>query len=173
MSLVEERMRLVEKKMQDSNEDQLLTQLNEGRFIDGAILLVLTARLLKPFKTWKAYKMGIIDKNGNVIKPPEKHDEKEAWTLLDRFLAKIKKFFIKNKFIGTLLTYWVMMKEDVEIQDDSVEYLVEQKQKESRVRELSYKIRNEIMKEGFEEDEYYKMLANLQVKDVINEQRGK
>ena len=157
--------------MLDSNND--LEILTEGRFIDGAILLVLTARLLKPFKTWKAYKLKLIDKDGNLIRPPEKHDEKEAWTLLDRFLAKIKKMFIKHKFIGTLLTYWVMMKESAQHEDISVEYLVEHRQKELRVKELSYRLRNEIIKEGFEEDEYYKMLASLQVKELIDEKRGK
>ena len=84
-------------------------KINEGRFIDGAILLVLTSRLLKPFTSWPAYKSGIIDENGNKIKDPTTSREKDDWTLLNKFLAKIKKMFIKHKLIGSLLTFYVLL----------------------------------------------------------------
>jgi len=150
------------------NDPQLLS---EGRFIDGAILLVLTARLFKPFKSWDAYKLGIIDKNGVKIRDPETSKEKDAWSLLNRLLAKIKRMFVKHKLIGSLLTFYVLLKEDASIQDDSVEMLVENKVRASRAQDLELKLRNEILNEGFTEDEYYTLVTNLRVKRWVENGR--
>ena len=147
--------------------------LVEGRFIDGAILLVLAARLFKPFTKWPAYTMGIIDKKGNKLRDPETSKEKDAWSILNRLLAKIKKMFTKHKLIGSLLTYFVLLKENVVTTDDSKELMLENYQRENKVKDLELRIRNEILKEGLTEDEYYTLLTNINVKRIIDEGKRK
>lgn len=154
-------------KLEIDKNEQKWVQINEGRFIDGAILLVLANRLLRPFNTWSAYKAGIIDKDGNKIKDPSTTAEKDSWSLLNRLLAKIKKMFIKHKLLGSLLSFYVLLKEDTETQNDSKELILENLNRVQRVKDLNFRIKNEILKEGFTEDEYYTLLANVKIKEQI------
>lgn len=142
-------------------------QLNEGRFIDSAILLVLTTKLLKPIKSWKAFKLGLIDEDGKVLREPINSQEKNSFTMLDKFLLKIKTFLLENKFVGSLFSYYITLKEQNLIQDNSVEYLVEERNKERRIKDLHLKIKNEILKEGFTEEEYLTILTNIKIKKQL------
>jgi hypothetical protein len=142
-------------------------QLNEGRFIDSAILLVLTTKLLKPIKSWKAFKFGLIDEDGKVLREPINSQEKNSFTMLDKFLLKIKTFLLENRFVGSLFTYYITIKEQNLIQDNSVEYLVEERNKERRIKDLHLKIKNEILKEGFTEEEYLTILTNIKIKKQL------
>lgn len=142
-------------------------QLNEGRFIDSAILLVLTTKLLKPIKSWKAFKLGLIDEDGKVLREPINSKEKNSFTMLDKFLLKIKTFLLDNKYVGSLFSYYITLKEQNLIQDNSVEYLVEERNKERRIKDLHLKIKNEILKEGFTEEEYLTILTNIKIKKQL------
>tara|TARA_B100001059_G_C17726301_1_gene523637 strand:+ start:95 stop:544 length:450 start_codon:yes stop_codon:yes gene_type:complete len=142
-------------------------QLNEGRFIDSAILLVLTTKLLKPIKSWKAFKLGLIDEDGKVLREPINSQEKNSFTMLDKFLLKIKIFLLENKFVGSLFSYYIIIKEQNLIQDNSVEYLVEERNKERRIKDLHLKIKNEILKEGFTEEQYLTILTNIKIKKQL------
>lgn len=65
---------------------------------DTIIVYYIAKKLIKPFEEWDAYKLGIIDKDGNKIKEPKTFEEKKAWSLLDRLICKLKK--IIEKFLG-------------------------------------------------------------------------
>ena len=47
--------------------------------------------LPKPWTDWDAYKLGIIDANGNFLKKPITEKEKDSWTLFDKLVANIKR----------------------------------------------------------------------------------
>lgn len=51
-----------------------------------------------PFKEWPAFEAGIIDANGEKLKKPETSEERKHWTLLDRFVYKLK--LIMQRFVG-------------------------------------------------------------------------
>ncbi len=74
--------------------------------IDTAALYLLLKKIITPFEEWEAYKLGIIDKNGNKIKNPLSSKERAAWDLLDRFSCNFKKLLIR--FIGksNLVSYF-------------------------------------------------------------------
>ena len=66
--------------------------LNEG-LLTGAFNLAtayfFVKKMATPFKKTKAYKLGIIDDKGNVLKPMkslETDEERKAYTLLDRVI---------------------------------------------------------------------------------------
>lgn len=59
------------------------------------VLKILTGK----FTDTKAYKLGIIDKDGNPLKRENdliKPEEKDAYTMLDRLIFKVKQFLDKN-----------------------------------------------------------------------------
>jgi hypothetical protein len=147
----------------NGKELQLIT---EGRYIDSIMLYVITARLLKPFKSWDAYRLGVIDIDGNKIKDPTNSKEKDSWSLLNRFLAKIKKMFLKHKLIGSLMTFYVLMKEDSEIEDTTMEYMVEQRQQEEKVKEIFFRLQIDLDKEGINEKTFFSTLANIEIKNI-------
>lgn len=59
--------------------------------VDAFIAMVLVKRLLTPITKTKAYKLKLINRSGDIIKKPESLEEKEALTILDRLVFKMKK----------------------------------------------------------------------------------
>jgi len=104
----------------------------------GAFETIITWRILKSIgKDWKeqdAYKLGIIDENGNVLiksKDLKKSEQKKAYTALEVLAFNIKRLFyrfgLKSK-IGSLLVAWKLLlqesKEDVTPNDSEMEELL-------------------------------------------------
>ena len=48
-------------------------------------------KLAEPFKNTDAFKLGIIDTNGNLIRKPVTLEEKLSYTSIDSYLTKVKK----------------------------------------------------------------------------------
>ena len=65
-----------------------------GPIVDTFVTYQFIKRLATPFEKWDAYKYGIIDKDGkllrksNTLKSPE---EKNSWRYFDRLVANLKK----------------------------------------------------------------------------------
>lgn len=72
----------------------LLTESLAGTL---SVYLILK-KLMQDFDQWDAYRLGLIDKDGNRLKYPVNSKEREAWDILTRFTWNIKK--IATKFIG-------------------------------------------------------------------------
>lgn len=66
--------------------------------IGSVSIYMITKRLMTDFKDWDAYKLGIIDSNGNKLKAPVTFQERQSWDILTRFCCNIKK--IATKFMG-------------------------------------------------------------------------
>lgn len=67
--------------------------------IDSIITFLLIKKLITPFTSTEAYKLGLIDLNGKIIKVPETDKEKDALTILDRVIFKLKRL-LGNKIIN-------------------------------------------------------------------------
>jgi hypothetical protein len=75
-------------------------------------------RLVTPFKQWKAYKLGIIDGSGKVLRKREtlkKPEEKAAWGHFDIMLCNLKKLLAKvpggSSMLGSAAAGYLLMKE--------------------------------------------------------------
>ena len=143
------------------NDRQLLS---EGRFIDGVILFTIANRLLKPFNKWDAYKMGIIDEKGNKVRDPENSKEKDAWSLLNRFIAKIKKA-LSSKILAGLAIYYTLIKEE-RANTLSKEEILEGIQYRKRFSQIDEKVRDVLLVNGVTEEEYHHYLVDRFYDDV-------
>ena len=76
-----------------------------GRAIDLFVTYRFIKLLVTPFEKQEAYKLGIIDKDGNRIKGKtlDKFDEKNAYTILHKLVYNIKKIFGKVPGLRTKL----------------------------------------------------------------------
>jgi hypothetical protein len=81
-----------------------------------AIDLVITYRVVKllvtPFEKQEAFKYGIIDKDGNVLKPYrtlKTTNEKKAYTILHRFVFNLKRILKKVGLGGRLGSFAVAL----------------------------------------------------------------
>jgi hypothetical protein len=63
--------------------------------VDIYVTYVLLLKLTTPFTQWNAYKLGIIDKNGNQIREATSKADKDAWGYFDRLSANLKKAIAK------------------------------------------------------------------------------
>lgn len=61
--------------------------------VDLFLVYQFVKRLATPFKDWDAYKLGIIDENGKILKKSRDlttQDEKKAWGKFDVMISKLK-----------------------------------------------------------------------------------
>jgi len=65
--------------------------LTEGWSGDFIIIYFIVQRLLKKVTDWPAFKHGLIDKDGNLLRKPKTQAERDSFTPLDRFLLYLKK----------------------------------------------------------------------------------
>lgn len=79
--------------------------LNEGRGIDFIIIFAIAKKFATPFKKMKAYKMGIIDSKGNILRAPATRKEKNAFTPLDNIVTRIKRLIPKNLWYMLTFAY--------------------------------------------------------------------
>ena len=112
--------------------------LNEG-LLTGAFNLAtayfFVKKMATPFKKTKAYKLGIIDDKGNILKKMkelESDEERKAYTLLDRVIWNIKKLmsFIPgggSMLAGVAAATALLMKEEMgyEVSDRLVQVMLE------------------------------------------------
>ena len=132
-----------------------------------AIDLLITYRVIKllttPFEKQEAFKQGIIDKEGNVLKPNRTLTttaEKQSYTLLHRFVFNLKRILKRVGLGGRLGSFAValglLIKEEKEylkhknlIESAVIEYLKESNQYESLLIEEGEVLNKEYDKDPF------------------------
>ena len=125
-----------------------------------AVDLLITYRIMKllvtPFDKQEAFKYGIIDKEGKVLRPfrtISKTAEKQSYTILHRFVFNLKRILQKVGLGGRLGTFAValatLIRENKEfeqhqklIESTVVKYLKEQKLYEELLQEEGYIVSN-------------------------------
>lgn len=110
------------------NNSQLLTET----VIDVYFLFRVIKRLCTPFNKWDAYKLGIIDDRGNVLKPKKTlitKEEKDAWTIFDIFVKNIKRILEKipggKTPLASYITGLYLIRESKYPQDDDEDLVYE------------------------------------------------
>jgi len=132
-----------------------------------AIDLLITYRVIKllttPFEKQEAFKQGIIDKEGNVLKPNRTLTttaEKQSYTLLHRFVFNLKRILKRVGLGGRLGSFAValglLIKEEKEylkhkniIESAVIEYLKESNQYESLLIE-----EGEVLNKEYDQDPF-------------------
>lgn len=69
-----------------------------NKVVDLFLTYQFLRRLATPFEQWDAFRMGIIDKDGNVLRKAstlKKPEELNAWGYFDRLVANLKKLLGK------------------------------------------------------------------------------
>ena len=95
--------------------------------------LLYTLRFLRllttDFKDTNAYKMGLIDENGNKIKNPATSDEKSSYNAFHRLVFNIKKLMAKapggSSKIASYAAALFLIKEKYSMTEDSLEKIIE------------------------------------------------
>ena len=96
--------------------------------VDNAIALRILYLLIKPFDQWPAYRQGIIDSKGNILKPGVKSND---WSMLHRLVLRIKVLLGKlpggESKIASVLAGYMLVRENINIRKDSdFSYLTEE-----------------------------------------------
>lgn len=116
-----------------------------NQVIDLAISYKFIKNLVTPFEKWPAYKLGIIDKDGNIIKPRRerlKQEEKDALGYFDVVTLNLRKLLGKlpggKSAIATYAAAYLLLKEypkknlkeGYEPSEQQVAYMLQQAMKE-------------------------------------------
>jgi hypothetical protein len=93
--------------------------LTKNPLVDMFLTYQFLKRIIVPFEKWDAYKLGIIDENGKVLKKKKElttDSEKAAWGYFDILTANLKKLLAKipggSSMLGSSIASYIMMKEN-------------------------------------------------------------
>lgn len=92
---------------------------------DLVFVIEFIRRLSRPFDKTRAFKLGIIDSKGKLLKKPSTPEEKDAYTHFDRLVFNVKrimeKFGLKRSISSYAVALWLMREhESVNPDDDQV-----------------------------------------------------
>ena len=78
-----------------------------SRTVDALIVYRILRLFATKIEDFDAYKFGIIDADGKKLRNPNTEDERNSWTLLTRFVIKVKKASLKSPDMNSrrLLTF--------------------------------------------------------------------
>jgi len=108
--------------------------MSQNPLVDMFLTYQLLKRINTPFEKWPAYKLGIIDRKGKVLKKKStlKTDkEKAAWGYFDIVAVNLKKIIAKapggQSQAGTMVASYLLMKEsrNYDLNEDQVLSLCE------------------------------------------------
>ena len=96
--------------------------------------LTYTLRFLRllttKFEDTTAYKLGLIDKDGNKLRKPETSEEKSAYNLFHRLVFNLKKLLAKvpggNSKFASYAAALLLLKEKLDFSDETIERIVEE-----------------------------------------------
>lgn len=112
--------------------------LVEGRIIDLAMLSSFIKRLVTPFDKTKAFKLGIIDKDGNVLKTRKTlktSEERNAYTEYDTLVFNLKKLLGRipagKTLLGSVAAATLLLKEETNVTflklcEEDEQYLIQE-----------------------------------------------
>jgi len=98
--------------------------------IDIALIYSFLKRLVTPFEKWDAYRLGMINKDGQVIIPKDQRtpEQDRSWGYFDRLVANLKKLLAKVPFgksrIASFAAALLLLKEE-NIDPDDMDLLQE------------------------------------------------
>ena len=101
-----------------------------SRFIDTVVAYRILRMLATPIERSDAFKLGIIDRDGEKIKDPVSQQELNAYSLLQRFVLKVQRALSRSpdrnsKRLLTFAAAMAILKEYTEDDEDNVDALLE------------------------------------------------
>jgi len=79
------------------------------------LAITFAALLAKPFSSWKAFKQGLIDEKGDIIRKPENQPERDSLSGIKNFARKMKRLLIKvvpdSRLLGILVAAFLLKRE--------------------------------------------------------------
>lgn len=87
--------------------------------IDSIITYVFLKKLLTPPVKTKAYKLGLINEAGHVIEEPKTDEEREALTVLDKTIWKIRRL-LGNRITQLKAFLWLITRDENEFYNKMV-----------------------------------------------------
>lgn len=101
-----------------------------SRFVDTVVAYRLLRMLATPIERSDAFKLGIVNKDGEKIQEPLSQQELNAYSLLQRFVFKVQRALTRSpdrnaKRLLTFAAAMAILKEYTEEDEDNVEALLE------------------------------------------------
>jgi hypothetical protein len=100
-----------------------------GQIVDNAIALRIIYLLVRDFKKWDSYKLGMMDADGKATdKRASNQDERDSWTMLHRLVARLKRIIGLapggKTLLGRLTASYLLVREsynlEYELTDDQL-----------------------------------------------------
>jgi hypothetical protein len=89
-------------------------------FSDTIVTYKLMKALTTPFERWQAYELGLIDKDGNTLKPAVSKEEKDSFPRWKKLVRKLKQILPGKSKLSSIAGAAWLIKEELSLEDDSL-----------------------------------------------------
>lgn len=98
---------------------EIITEdFNISKAVSSYLAYEFCGLLRKPFKKWRAFKLGLINEKGEVLKTPQTKVELDALGRLENLVRKLKKLLVKyigdNSMLNFLIAGYLLKQESVD-----------------------------------------------------------
>jgi len=143
---------------------KIKVDLSNEEKVKSVVSFIMLKQLIQPIPNHDAFKSGIVDKNGKMIKEPETPEEEKSYTLFDKLIFKIK------RLLGSRLAQlnrFVWLQSIVDDQFFKNLIVTGGLDKRGAVMRVKQDIDKLLEKHGLEHDEFY----NGMVLEMLHEQK--
>lgn len=91
-------------ELKSFSEFRILESIRTSKYRDSHLVYTFAKMLKKDFNDWDAYRLDVIDNQGNVINPPVTPQQKRAFGDLENIARKVKRALVKHAGKGNILT---------------------------------------------------------------------
>ena len=121
-----------------------------SRFTDAVVGYRILRLLSTPIEKSDAYRLGIIDKDGNKLKDPIGSQEMDSYSLLQRFVFKVQKALMKSpdrnaKRLLTFAAALAILREYKETDEEDVELMLEVFMEDENVKKQAELLENGLL----------------------------
>lgn len=144
--------------------------VQEGRAVDYAIIFYMAQKLVKSFKQWDAYELGLIDEDGEILREPETAEEKDALTMLDKLILKLKT--VVSEHVLRAVTAFILLSEEnkhtksKELSELSDKELMKYYDRQNKAKRIFEDFKQEMHDAGFSDEEFWSVLFEQKCKEI-------
>lgn len=133
---------------------------NDSEKMEKVMSFIVMKRLITPIKRTKAFKLGLVDRSGKVLKKPETKEEKKAFTPLDTLIFKIKRML--GSKLAQLNTFMYLQSSEEDFSDNIV--VMGGLEKRGMVKRVQDDLKKLLEKYSITSDEFFNGVLNEEIR---------
>jgi len=133
---------------------------DDSEKMEKVMAFILMKRLITPIKKTNAFKLGLVDRSGKVIKKAESDEEKKALSTLDKLIFKLKR--LMGSKLAQLNTFMYLQTSEEDFSDNII--VLGGLEKRGMVKRVQDDLNKLLEKYDISQEEFFNNMLNEEIK---------